>query len=91
MALRMCGPVVLALLLTSLVLGFLSRTMPQLNILTVGFSFKVATAGFILAITISFSEGLIADGVSDGLGRIGMLFEHLADAASGTGATNHAG
>ena len=91
MALRMCGPVILALLLTSLVLGFLSKTMPQINILTVGFSFKIATAAFILAITISFSEGLIADGVSDGLDQVGALLEHLADAAGGAGAMNHAG
>jgi len=78
-ALRMCGPVVLALLLTSLIMGFLTKTMPQLNILSVGFSFKIVTAWFILAITISFSDGVIADGIADGLDQIGLLFEHLTE------------
>ena len=84
-ALRMCGPVVLALLLTSLIMGFLTKTMPQLNILSVGFSFKIVTAWFILAVTVSFSDGLIADGVLDGLDQIGLLFETLSEAVMHAG------
>ncbi|MBN2563506.1 MAG: flagellar biosynthetic protein FliR [Phycisphaerae bacterium] len=79
MALRLCGPVVLALLLTSLIMGFLTKTMPQLNILSVGFSFKIVTAWFILAITISFSDGMIADGVAEGLDQIRLLFEAISE------------
>jgi flagellar biosynthetic protein FliR len=79
LALRMSGPVILALLLTSLIMGFLGKTMPQLNILSVGFAFKILTGLFFMAITIPFSEGMIADGVMEGLDQLGMLFEHLSE------------
>ncbi len=39
-ALRVAGPTLLALLLVNIALGFVSRTMPQLNVLAVGFSLK---------------------------------------------------
>lgn len=39
-AFRVAGPTLLALLLVNVALGFVSRTMPQLNILAVGFSIK---------------------------------------------------
>jgi flagellar biosynthetic protein FliR len=39
-AFRVAGPTLLALLLVNVALGFVSRTMPQLNILAVGFSLK---------------------------------------------------
>jgi len=50
---RLAGPALVALMLTSLTLGFLSRTIPQLNILSVGFAVRsmaaLGTAGFALA------------------------------------------
>ncbi len=78
MALRMSGPVILALLLTSLIMGFLTKTMPQLNILSVGFSFKIATALFVLGMVVTFSDDLVADGMADGLDQVGLLFEHVS-------------
>lgn len=79
MAVRMCGPVVLALLLTSLILGILTKTMPQLNIFTVGFAFKILAGLFILGITASFCEGVVSEGMADGFDQVGRLFEHVAD------------
>lgn len=83
-ALRLCGPVVLALLLTSLILGFLTKTMPQLNVLSVGFAFKVAATLFMLAITLPLSEGIVADGLADGFDHLGRLFEQMAERVSGS-------
>lgn len=37
---RIAAPVLLALLITNVALGFISRTVPQLNILTLGFAVK---------------------------------------------------
>jgi len=83
-ALRLAGPAILARLLTSLVLGFLTKTMPQLNVLSVGFSFKIATALVMVAVTISYSGDLMADAMFDGLDQIGLLFEHLSRASLGS-------
>lgn len=46
-ALRVAAPAMLALFLVNLAMGFVSRTMPQLNVLAVGFSVK-ALVGFML-------------------------------------------
>jgi flagellar biosynthesis protein FliR len=77
-ATRLAGPTVLALLLTSLILGFLTRTMPQMNILTVGFAFKVGVALLMVAVTMGSSEGLVGDALFDGLDQVGRLFEQLS-------------
>ncbi len=77
-ATRLAGPTVLALLLTSLVLGFLTKTMPQMNILTVGFALKIGVALLMVAITMGSSGGLVGDALFDGLDQVGRLFEHLS-------------
>jgi flagellar biosynthetic protein FliR len=77
-ALRLAGPAILALLLTSLIMGVLTKTMPQLNVLSVGFSFKIAVALFMVAVTISFSYDLLSDTLFDGLDQVGSLFEYAS-------------
>lgn len=81
-ALRLSGPAVLALLLASLVMGFLTKSMPQLNVMSVGFSFKIFIALFLVAVTISASDNLMTNTLADGLDQAGRLFEHLAEAAA---------
>lgn len=65
LAVRIGGPTLLALMLGLLVLGFISRTMPQLNILTVGFPMKLILALSILALTIMSLESVLIDGFAD--------------------------
>jgi flagellar biosynthetic protein FliR len=77
-ALRLCGPAVLALLLSSLVLGFLTKTMPQLNILSVGFAAKVAIALIVVAITIQSSGDLVFDTFSSSLDSAGRYLEQAS-------------
>lgn len=61
MAVRISGPVVLALMLALLALGFISRTVPQLNILTIGFPLKLMLALFVLALTVMSLEPLLIE------------------------------
>ena len=74
-AIRVAGPMMLALLLSFMTLGFLSRTVPQLNILTVGFPAKMMLALLIMALTIMSLEPvltgsltLVLDELRQGLG-----------------------
>ncbi|RIK66139.1 MAG: hypothetical protein DCC66_13565 [Planctomycetota bacterium] len=78
-ALRLAGPSVLALLATSLVLGFLTKTMPQLNILSVGFAFKVAVGLIAVAATMAYSGNLIADTASESLDSVGRSWQVAAE------------
>lgn len=69
-ALRLAGPVLVTLILASLVMGFLSRTIPQFNILSVGFAIRVLTALFALALTIAASQGVVTDALADFVDRL---------------------
>jgi flagellar biosynthesis protein FliR len=62
-AIRMGGPTILALLLAFLTLGFISRTVPQLNILSIGFPIKIAIAIAIMAMTMMSLEPVLLDGL----------------------------
>ncbi len=77
--LRLAGPSVLALLATSLVLGFLTKTMPQLNILSVGFAFKVAVGLVAVAATMAYSGNLIADTAAESLDSVGRSWQVAAE------------
>lgn len=79
LGMRLAGPAILALLLTSLIMGFLTRTMPQINILSVGFAIKIAVALLVLAVTISTSEEYLGTAIGEGLEHVTALFEHMGD------------
>lgn len=64
-AVRVAGPVMLALLLAFLALGFISRTVPQLNLLTIGFPLKVSMALFVMALALMSLEPILVDGLME--------------------------
>ena len=55
---RLAAPVVAALLLSNLVTGLISRTLPQINVLAIGLSINALAMLVVLAITIG-SAGLV--------------------------------
>lgn len=74
LALRVGGPAVLALLLAKAALGFLSRTIPQLHILSVGFALFVSIGILISGLEMDHLEGLFFTQLDDTLGVLGELF-----------------
>lgn len=84
-ALRIAGPATLALLLTTLALGLLGRTMPALNIFTVGFSLKVGVALLVTALSMRASDGLLTDELIRWRSGLGELLAGLARRAAGGG------
>jgi len=67
LGIRLAAPAVIALFLTETALGFLSRSMPQLNILTVGFSVRVLVALLVAGVTLAACGEPLVDAVYDGL------------------------
>ncbi len=53
LGIRAAAPAMVALLLSTLVLGFISRTLPQLNILAIGFTLSALVTFVTMMITIS--------------------------------------
>jgi flagellar biosynthetic protein FliR len=86
LAMRLAGPALLTLLLSTVAMGFVGRTMPQLNILSVGFSLKLMLVLAVTAlVTTAMDEPLVA-AIRDGLDEFGRLMSEtgrkIAAAAS---------
>jgi flagellar biosynthetic protein FliR len=54
LALRLAAPVLVTMLIVDLTLGFLGKTMPQLNVLTAGLSIKTIVGLIVLLIGVTF-------------------------------------
>jgi flagellar biosynthetic protein FliR len=52
LALKVAAPVIVTLLLVNVALGFIARTLPQLNVVTVGFSIKGILAFLLVAVSL---------------------------------------
>ncbi len=86
LAIRLAAPALIALLMVSLIMGFISRTIPQLNVLSVGFTVRVVIGLAVTAIAFSFGAELFTDMIAEFLGQTRDV---LADLPSG--ATANAG
>jgi len=74
LGIRMAGPALIAIFLATIALGFISRTMPQLNILAAGFPVRITLALVLLVASMGSLCLLFQDGIVRALGRIGLLF-----------------
>jgi len=71
---RIAGPVVIALFLTETSVGFVSRTVPQLNIMTIGFGIRLIAAFAVAAVSFQASKGLFIHTIWDSLASIRAAF-----------------
>jgi len=78
LGIRAGAPVMVALLMAILVLGLISRTLPQLNVIAVGFSVN----SMVMMITLSLSLGAIAWVLQD---RTEMVIENMTEVLTSVG------
>ena len=75
-ALEVAGPVLLALILTDVAFGVVSRVVPQLNVFAVGFPMKMIVGLLVVAAALPFMSGWFVDqlqrSVESGLSGIGV-------------------
>lgn len=62
-AIQLCGPILLALIITDAAFGMVSRVAPSLNVFAVGFSVKIGVGLILLGLTLPFVGGWIGDQV----------------------------
>lgn len=67
-ALELVAPVVLALLVTDVAFGVVSRVVPQLNVFALGFPTKVVVALALVGVTLPFVAGWISEQLSSSVG-----------------------
>jgi flagellar biosynthesis protein FliR len=60
-AIQVCAPVLLAVLLTDVAFGLISRVMPQLNVFAVGFPAKVTVGLVLVGASLPFIAGWLGD------------------------------
>jgi flagellar biosynthetic protein FliR len=75
-ALEVAAPVLLALILTDVAFGVVSRVVPQLNIFAVGFPLKIIVGLLVVGVSLPFLGGWFYDqlqrSVESGLAGIGV-------------------
>ncbi len=64
---RIAGPAMIALFLTAVALAVISRAMPQMNILSVGFTVKLLVAMGAVWLTLGLCEDVLLGAIWDGL------------------------
>ncbi|HEY1687840.1 MAG TPA: flagellar biosynthetic protein FliR [Solirubrobacteraceae bacterium] len=67
-AAEIVAPVMLALLVTDVAFGVVSRVVPQLNVFGVGFPMKIAVTLLLVSATLPFVAGWISDQLSSSVG-----------------------
>jgi flagellar biosynthesis protein FliR len=67
-AIEVAAPAMLALLITDVAFGMVSRVVPQLNVFAVGFPVKVGVAMLVVAATLPFLGGWMSDQVTNSVG-----------------------
>jgi flagellar biosynthesis protein FliR len=78
-ALEVAAPVVIALVITDVGFGVVSRVVPQLNVFAVGFPAKILVSMLVIAATLPFASGWIENQLQESVGAaLGTL--HLAAA-----------
>ena len=74
LGIRIAGPVLIALFLLSIAMAFLSRTMPQFNILSIGFTLRALVALGVAALALNGGEQLFLDAIWDGIEQVRANF-----------------
>lgn len=72
---RVSAPVVAALLLSNLVTGLVSRTMPQINVLAIGLSINSLALLIVTALTLGSVGWIFQDELAVNLQRLSMVWE----------------
>lgn len=77
LAFKIAVPALLVLFLVTLMMGFLGRTVPQINILVVGFPLRVAVG--LLALVVAFGVGMtvFGDGYQQTVDAVGEMIRSL--------------
>jgi flagellar biosynthesis protein FliR len=70
LTIRIGGPMALALMLSFMTIGFLSRTIPQLHLMSIGFPLKAAVGLSVAALTFVSMESVLVEGFREAFDSI---------------------
>jgi flagellar biosynthesis protein FliR len=67
LAFRLAGPMFVTMLVVDVALGFLSKTVPQLNVMSVGMSLRSVIGLVVLILGIGLTADVIGDAIGDAM------------------------
>lgn len=67
LALQLAAPMLVAMLLTDVVLGFVGKTMPQINVMTAGLSIRSLLGFVVLIVGVAMTSEVIAGSIQNAL------------------------
>lgn len=79
LALRVAAPVVCILLVETIASAYLMRTIPQINIMSIGYGVKVVLALVVMAGAVMSFHPVIYDDIADAIGACRVWVESLAN------------
>lgn len=74
LAIRVAGPLLCLVFLQSVAMGFIGRTVPQMNILSIGFVVRIFVGVTILIAAMQTKAGVMVDAIWHGLGSVASFF-----------------
>lgn len=72
LALQLSAPTIVAMLITDVVLGFLSKTVPQINVMTAGLSLRAIVGMVVLILGMMLTSEVIRHSLLDGMKQIAV-------------------
>jgi flagellar biosynthetic protein FliR len=78
LAARLAAPVLMTMLIVDMTLGFLGKTMPQMNVMTMGLSIKamVGLVVLIIGLVMYSTPDVIRDALNDSITTVRMVWSH---------------
>lgn len=70
LAMKLIAPVIVSMLVSDVVLGFVSKTMPQLNIMSAGMSLRALMGMFVIAAGLTLTSETLQSAILDSMDRV---------------------
>lgn len=74
MALRIAAPLLCLIFLETVAMGFIARTVPQINILSIGFAVRILMGMGMMVVLVAVLSGVYVDELQRTLGRLARFF-----------------
>jgi len=78
LAVRVAAPVIVTLFLVNVAMAFVSRTVPQINIITLGFSIKGPVAFLLMAVSLPIAMDAFGGALRESIEWVGRLLQAMA-------------
>lgn len=74
LAIQLAGPTFVTMLVVDVAMGFISKTMPQLNVMSAGLSMKSVIGMFVLIVGMTLTSGVIGDRVTRSMETVSHMW-----------------